>query len=492
MRTLRAVVLFALTLPCSLAAADALQTMRLWEQSVVTLEVTRKEYDYFQPWSRRSQSAVKVGVVTGPRQILTTGRDLQDLTLIRVQKSGRGRWWDAEVEWVDYLANVALVTVQEDTFWTGLEAVRLADSIPARPTATIMRWSGGTLDMRKGEFSRFGVSNPGFTDAAHAFLELSVELDGAGLGEPAAIDTEVIGLVFSQQGSVSQILPAPFIRSVLDAREEGGYRGLGYFDFTWQPTENPETHRLLGLPGEPRGVVVIEVPQRQGNPGVLRPRDLILEVEGFDIDIQGDYLDPDYGHLLLENLATRNQRAGDTVRLTIWRDGAEQTVDYVLPRAEDAARLIPEAPYDEEPEYLVAGGLVFQPLTRNYLRSWGQDWERRAPFRLAYFRNEEPSLERPSLVILSLVLPDLYNLGYQEARNLVLEQLNGKRVSNLAELAQALEEPQGGFHQFDFMRGDSLQRIVLSAEELPEATRQIQKVYGIEHDRRIADHEEGK
>jgi hypothetical protein len=491
MRMLFALILVSLILPGNLGAADAAQSMRLWERSVITLEVTRKEYDYFQPWSRRSQSATKVGVVTGPRQILTTGRDLQDLTLIRVQKSGRGRWWDAEVEWVDYLANVALITVPDDVFWTGLEPVRLADSLPARPTATILRWSGGTLDMRKGEFSRFAVSNPGFTDAAHAFLELSVELGGAGLGEPAVIDTELIGLVFSQRGNVSQILPAPFIRSVLEAREEGGYRGLGYFDFTWQPTENPETHRLLGLPGEPRGVVVIEVPQRKGSQRVLRPRDLILQVEGFDIDIQGDYLDPDYGHLLLENLATRNKRAGDTVRLTLWRDGVEQSVDYVLPRAEDAARLVPEAPYDEEPPYLMAGGLVFQPLTRNYLRSWGQDWERRAPFRLAYFRNEEPSLDRPSIVILSLVLPDIYNLGYQEARNLVLERLNGKPVSTLAELADALEHPQEGFHLFDFMKGDSLQRLVLDAEQLAEATRQIQKVYGIEHDRLISSAEPG-
>jgi hypothetical protein len=340
--------------------------------------------------------------------------------------------------------------------------------------------------MRKAEFSRFGVTNPGFTDAAHVFLELSVELGGAGWGEPAAIGEEVIGLVFSQTGSVSQVLPAPFIRSVLEAREEGGYRGLGYFDFTWQPTENPETHRFLGLPGEPRGVVVIEVPDKPGVTAGLRPRDLILEIEGFAIDIQGDYLDPDYGHLMLENLATRNQRAGDTVRLVIWRDQAERTIEYVLPRAEDAARLVPEALRDQEPQYVMTGGLVFQPLTRNYLRSWGQDWERRAPFRLAYFRNEEPSPDRPRIVILSLVLPDIYNLGYQEVRNLVLERLNDRPVNSLADLVEALDDAQGGFHRFDFMRGDSLQRIVLDAGRLEAATRRVQEVYGIERDRVIA------
>lgn len=475
-----------LGMPACWAAAEILHDAGRWERSVVTLDVTRKEYDYFQPWSRRARAVGKVGIVIGPRQILTTGRDLQDLTLIRVQKGGRGRWWDAEVEWVDYLANVALITVGDEAFWTGLEPVELAESIPARPTATILRWSGGTLDMRKAEFSRFGVTNPGFTDAAHVYLELSVELGGAGWGEPVAIGREVIGLVFSQLGSVSQVLPAPFIRSVLEARQEGGYRGLGYFDFTWQPTENPETHRYLGLPGEPRGVVVIEVPRKSGVVPALQPRDLILEVEGFDVDIQGDYLDPDYGHLMLENLATRNKRAGDSVRLKIWREEAERTVDYVLPRAEDAARLVPEAPYDQEPSYVLLGGLILQPLTRNYLRTWGQDWEHRAPFRLAYFRNEEPSPERPRIVILSLVLPDIYNLGYQDVRNLVLERVNGRRVSSLTELTEALQDAPDGFHLLDFMKGDSLQRIVLDADQLDAATRRVQEVYGIERDRVIA------
>jgi hypothetical protein len=293
----------------------------------------------------------------------------------------------------------------------------------------------------------------------------------------------LIGLVFGQVGNVCHTLPSPFIRSILDARSKPGYRGLGYFDFTWQPTVNPETHRFLRWEGPPRGVVVIDVIDRPGAESVVRPRDLLLEVDGFPIDIQGDYLDPAYGHLMLENLATRDRWAGDAVRLKIWRDSAEIEVDYVLPEARNAARLVPAAPYNQEPAYVLLGGLVFQPLTRNYLRSWGESWEERAPFRLAYFRNEEPTPERPSLVVLSQVLPDFFNLGYQEVRNLVLERLNDQPVSSLADLVAALDRAQDGFHVFDFMQGDSLQRIVLDARQLDAATRRVQQVYGIQEAR---------
>ncbi len=170
------------------------------------------------------------------------------------------------------------------------------------------------------------------------------------------------------------------------------------------------------------------------------------------------------------------------MRLKIWRDGRAQEVEYRLPKAENAARLVPEAPFDQEPEFAIIGGLVFQPLTKNYLRNWGQDWERRAPFRLAYFRNQDPTPERPAIVILSQVLPDLYNLGYQESRQLVLEKLNGQKINYLSDLQPALKKPMNGFHLFEFMKGDTLQRIVLDAATLDAATKRVLDRYGIEKD----------
>lgn len=469
--------------PLSARTADDRSHARLWQASVVSLEVTRQQYDHLQPWTRQAQPVAKVGVVIDKRQILTTARDLEDLTLVRVQKSGRGQWWTGDVLWADYLADVALITVAEADFWDGLKPVSLAPRLNPAASLRIVRWNAGAFEMRKAEISRFDVTNPGFTDTAHVYAELTAELAGAGWGEPVFDGKRLVGLVFSQVGNVCQTLPAPFVRSIIQARANPDYAGLGYFDFTWQPTVNPETHRYLRWEGAPRGVVVIDVVQRPGTPTVLQPRDLLLEVEGFPIDIQGDYLDPDYGHLMLENFATRNKLAGDAVRLKIWRDARELDVDYILPEARNAARLVPAAPYDQEPAYILLGGLVFQPLTRNYLRSWGDNWEQRAPFRLAYFRNEEPTPQRPGIVVLSQVLPDFFNLGYHDLRNLVLERLNGQPVSSLDDLVAALEKANDNFHVFEFMKGDSLQRVILDARQLDDATRRVQQTYGIQQAR---------
>jgi hypothetical protein len=356
----------------------------------------------------------------------------------------------------------------------------MADTLSKDGNFQILRWRTGNLETRRAEFNRFAIGHGNFTDAVHAVMELGSEIEGTGWSEPAVQGRKLAGIVTSQTGNTLQVLPAPFILSVLEAVKKGTFTGLGYFDFTWEQGENPDTYDYLGLSGTPRGGIVIDVPRKAGSEPVLKRRDILLQVEGFDVDRQGDYVDPVYGHLMLENLSTRNKWAGNAVRLKIWRDRATQDVIYNLPNAENAARLVPEDKFGAPPEYLVVGGLVFQPLTKNYLRGWGQDWERRAPFRLAFFRNEDPTPERPAIVTLAQVLPDVFNVGYSEARYLVVSKVNGKKVSYLSELQEALKAPVDGFHIFEFMKGDSLQKIVLNANQEPAATARVLDRYGIE------------
>jgi len=144
-----------------------------WERSLVTVEINRKQYDYFQPWTKRVQTVSKAGLVIGPREILTTADELADRTLVRLQKGGRGKWWNAEVKWVDYPANIAVVTSPDDKFWSGLKAATLADPIKKDEDIQIIRWRAGNLEVRKAEFSRFTVSHPNMSDAVHVQLELS-------------------------------------------------------------------------------------------------------------------------------------------------------------------------------------------------------------------------------------------------------------------------------------------------------------------------------
>jgi hypothetical protein len=270
-----------------------------------------------------------------------------------------------------------------------------------------------------------------------------------------------------------------FVLPILEAKKKNQFPGLGYFDFVWQQGENPATLDFLKLPDDPRGAVVIEIPKTAPADYALKRFDLLLEVDGFPVDMQGDYDDPHYGHLMIEGLATRGHFAGDRVPMKVWRDGKTMEVNYRLPKADYSVDLLPMHVFDLEPEYLVAGGLVFQPLHQPYLRGWGEDWRRRAPFRLVYFNNQPPTPEKYALVVLSQVLPDPINVGYQEFRNLVVASVNGRTINRLADLQAALKNPQEGLHRIEFVRGDGLQRLLLDAGEADVATQRVLQRYGI-------------
>lgn len=469
------------------AQPDRAPDASAWEQSIVGIELTRKQYDFSQPWNKRTARNAKTGVLVGERQILTTADDVFDRTLVRLQKSGRGRWTIGEVLWVDYQANLAMVTTQDEAFWTGLKPVRLSGAIPAGGTLQIVRWREGKLENRAAEFTQYTVKEAALASINHVVLEVGSDIQGVGKGEPVIANSHVIGLTTAQTGRTCSTTPASFIQSILDARAKNEYRGLGFFHFFWQPAENLASLAFLKLPGEPRGVLVIDVPERpDGQPAVLKRQDVLLQIDGFDIDIEGDYTDPEFGALMLENLSTRRKWAGDEVKIKIWREGKETDVSYRLPKFEYTNSLLPDATYDQEPEYLVVGGLVFQPMTDSYLQSWGADWKRRAPFRLNYYNSQPRTKERPGLVILSQVLPDEYNIGYQDLRYLVVDSVNGLKISYLPDLQKALAQPVNGFHVIQMVQSDSIRKVVLAAgAKEQQATQRVLGAYNITKDHHI-------
>ena len=170
------------------------------------------------------------------------------------------------------------------------------------------------------------------------------------------------------------------------------------------------------------------------------------------------------------------------LKLKIWRDGKVQEIDYKLPKADFSDNLVMDRPNDVEPTYLIVGGLVFVPLSAEFLSSWGGDWQRSAPFRLVFYNNQKAKKDQKSLVVLSLVLPDFYNIGYQQrsSQNIVIEKANGNLISTLEELAKALDKPKDGFHILEFKKGSSLGKIILDAEKLEQANDRIAQRYGIQ------------
>lgn len=476
-----------LSLGCLCLNATASKLGFEWEKAIVTIEASGIQYDFRQPWNKQPKQTLKSGVLIRPREILTTAEGLDNLLMARVQKGGESKWWEADVKWIDYHANLALLSVRDEKFYQGMKPAQLCSKSPDKDNLHVVRWKGANLETRKVEFAQYIVDEGVLSGLNCVQMELETIQNPVTSSEIIISDGKVAAITTGYKGENTRAIPAVFIRQILNEQQKGKWHGLGYFAFWWQPSYNPNLHEYLKLSGEPRGVVVIYTPDNNGNQDSLKPLDIILEIDGFQIDNQGNYKDPDFGKLILENLAVKNKFAGDVVSIKVWRNGAEHIVKYTLPKFDFSKRLVPQQVLDKEPEYIIAGGLVFQPLTEPYLRSFGAEWRRSAPFRLVYLCSQEPTKETPSLVVLSGVLPDPINIGYYEYRGLVVESINGLTVRTLKDVKNALKHPKDGYHVVEFQKGDGVRRLVIDALREPEATKRILARYGIQSPIRISE-----
>jgi len=453
-----------------------------WENTIIHIEVAGKEYNYVQPWQRSEKMAYKSGVVVDGHQIITTADGLADQTLIRLKKQGDGLFSLGRVAWIDYQANLAAVTTDEKDFWTGLQPARLADPVPIAGEVRILCWRDDSLENRQGEIERLTVENSALSFVSVPALKIDSNIAGVGYGEAVTVGDKLIGLACAQGGDAVTAIPTSFIAPIVQAEQAKTYTGLGYFDFTWDPAENPLNLDYLKLPGPARGVIVKETGLKPGVVSLVHPRDVILQIDGFDIDAEGNYRDPQYKKLSLENLSSRGKWAGMDCKLKIWRDGKELDLVYKLPKAEYTDELIPEELFDQDPEYVLAGGFVFVPLSEPYLRSWGPTWRQHSPFRLYYYNMDKVTPERPQRVVLSQVLQHPANIGYESLRYTVIDEINGMKIRRISDIVTALKSPVGGFNVFKFESGEPVQEVVLDASEMDHATQQIMAHYHIPTD----------
>src|SRR2546428_13531569 len=135
---------------------------------------------------------------------------------------------------------------------------------------------------------------------------------------------------------------------------------------------------------------------------------------------------------------------------------------------------------DQPPRYFVVGVLIFQELSRQYLKEWGPNWQREAPQRLVYMDHFQSELfpdRNRRVVILSQVLPANSTIGYDDLAYLTVKKVNGKEIKSLDDLAQAVNQPINGFIKIE--TEEDPKQIELDASQVAAEAQELQENYGI-------------
>ncbi|HCQ83390.1 MAG TPA: peptidase S1, partial [Verrucomicrobiales bacterium] len=181
-------------------------------------------------------------------------------------------------------------------------------------------------------------------------------------------------------------------------------------------------------------------------------------------------------------IAFSQAQHGQSVPVKIWRQG--QAMEIALPvHVNQKDRL--EGNQYEPPKYFVYAGLVFTPLSRDYLTTFGQNWSAVAGigllYELFYKKNAEPEKARKEPIMLSTVLSHPVNANMEIRGRVLVDAINGHRIDSLEDVIQALEEHDDSHHLIEF--GERLGFECLDRQDADSANAAIMETYGIQKDR---------
>jgi S1-C subfamily serine protease len=455
--------------------------------ALVRVNVTGQSYDYFRPWQKKAPFSKRaLGAVLSKGRVLVTADLVANQNYVELERAETGEKTAAEVQVIDYEANLALLEPTEKTFLDGITPLEItADTVVGdrlaawqlEPTGALLATEGlvTTVQMTEypidvGEFLTYRVSIP------MQYRENSYTV-------PLVKNNKLAGLLlrYDSRSQLLDAIPAPIITHFLKEADSQNYRGFPSAGFSFFPTRDPELREFSGEKGKGGGVYVTNVePNTPAMKAGLQVGDIVTAVADREIDQNGNYVDPLHGKIEFTNLLTAHAYAGDVVPFRVQRNGKPIQINVTLEHRDAKEYVSPPYNLDRPPRYYVLGGLIFQELSRQYLKEWGPTWERSAPQRLVYFDHFQSELfpeGNRRVVILSQVLPADSTIGYDDLSYLTVTKVNGKEIKSLDDLAEAVKQPIEGFIKIE--TEEDPKQIALDAAQVASEAPNLQENYGI-------------
>ena len=468
------------------AAAAAVQDNDIRDSMVKIYSVQIEPY-YYDPWSmNRPTYSSGSGCVIEGRRILTNAHIVSDHSFLQVRRHGDATKYTARVIAVSHAADLALITVADETFFKDIVPLQLGDLPEVQQEVAVYGFpqGGDTLSITKGVISR--IEHDAY---AHSSIELlAVQIDAAinsgNSGGPVMIGSRVSGVVMQyleDSENIGYMVPTPVIKHFLTDLADGRYDGIPEDGIVVQSMENESLKKKYRMDRRQTGVLVLSVMPGAPAEGIVKPGDVILSIDGQAVADDGTIEFRPRERTSSAYLVQRHQ-IGDKLALGVLRRGRQKKLTIDLNRAVGTLDLVARERYDVKPTYFIYGGLIFVPLTQNYLMSWGSDWYDSAPKNLvALYQFGQPRVKGEQAVILSKVLPAEVNSGYHQFRDLRIIAVNGKEIRNLQELIGIVDKPAKK-SSIEFQSDLGL-KIVLDRQQVASAKAQMLKTYSVPADR---------
>ncbi|KAK9292197.1 hypothetical protein L1049_020159 [Liquidambar formosana] len=458
------------------AATDANSAFELALDSVVKIFTVSSSPSYSLPWQNGFQrESTGSGFVIPGKRILTNAHVVADHTFLLVRKHGSPTKYRAKVQAVGHECDLAILVVENEEFWEGMDFLELGEIPVLQEAVAVVGYpqGGDNICVTKGVVSRVEL-----TQYVHAATQLmAIQIDAAinpgNSGGPAIMGKKVVGVAFqnlSDAEKIGHIIPVPVIKHfIAEVEESGKCVGFCSLGLLWQPTENVQLRNYFHMGPGMTGILVSRINPLSDAHRILKKDDIILAFDNVPIANDGTVPFRNRERITFDHLVSM-KKPHETAEVRVLRNGEEYELSVTL---QPLQPFVPVHQFDKLPSYFIFAGLVFVPLTRPYLLAFGEDWYNTSPRPLCERALKElPRKAGEQLIILSQVLMDDINAGYEKLVELQVKKVNGVEIENLKHLCQLVENCSKESLRFDL---DEERVVVLDYHLAKTSTTQILK-----------------
>jgi S1-C subfamily serine protease len=463
------------------------------QRSLVRITATSLDPDYKAPWNAGGlERGVGAGFVISGNRIMTNAHVVANSRYVTVERDGDPNKYPAKVQFIANDCDLAVITVSAPDFFKNMLPLKLGEIPALESTVSAYGYpiGGERMSVTTGIVSRidFQLYTHSSIDQ-HLAIQISAQINPGNSGGPVMQDGKVVGVAFQgYSGDVAQgvayMIPTPVIKRFLQDISNGHYDEYPDLAITYAKLQNPAQRRFLGLKDDDHGVLVSSVVGAGPSDGILYPGDVLLAIDGHpiasdaNVELEGE-------RAQFEEVVERKFK-GDSVKMDILRNKRPLTVELKLYKPWPYS--VQGHSYDVRPRYVLYGGLLFQPLSLDMLEAY-RTADLRVRHFFEYFVLDQLYLQHPDVIVLANILPDPINTYLSPYRGGIVDEVNGKKIRTLDELASAFaESPERLVIR---MIGDG-PPLVLNRSQVEAARERIKTRYNVLKEQNLEEQPEAK
>lgn len=451
-----------------------LYSLEIPSKSVVKIFSAVSYYNYDYPWQAPNiYNFTGSGAIIEGNQILTSAHVVSGAKFIEVLKEGDPNKYIAKLKFISNQADLALLELEDVRFFKDTLPLSLSQEIKHRDAITVLGYpiGGDTIATTTGVISRIEYTYYSWNRNNLLSIQIDAAINSGNSGGPVVNqEGKLIGIamqMIKDASNIGYIVPSAIIKTFLDDVQDGVVDGLHSNATTIESIENPAMKKFYNLKDD--GVLVTFVDMQDKE---LRVGDIILAIDGIKI-ANNSTIQSSIGRVDFR-LALHSKQVGQSVSLKILRDKKEMDITYALKYSDPLIK----QEFSQEPKYFIYGGLVFEPLTYNYLKG---PKENANSYNMLFYEQSKSEKYSEPVVLTRTMFPHSVNRGYKPY-SAVVKAVNGEKMRDFAHFVKTVLECKKEYIVIDFIEK---KQVILSTKEARKSFGDIQKTYGLKNDKRL-------